>query len=183
MNFLRILFSLVCGQQHCWVLGGQQLPLCQRCTGLYVGTSFALIIVLVFRPRPAAFLYWLHGLFMLFMFPFGFHLVPHDALMRTFTGTLFAFGVVYYFELNLLTALGAWKSATPSRVVFYFTAIAASIALLLWLVRAGGSATAIVLSCLALFGLAALVLLTAANLILLPVTLRSLRSSSLPALR
>jgi uncharacterized membrane protein len=183
MNFLRTLFSFVCGQQHCWILGGQQLPLCQRCTGLYVGATLALILVLLFRPHPAASLYWLHGLFMLFMFPFGFHFVPHGALMRTFTGALFAFGLVYYLALNPLTALHAWKPATRSNILYYLALAINFIAILLWSLRHGGSATAILLSCLAFIGLVALALFAAANLIFLPVTLRALRSPSAPALR
>ena len=183
MNFLRILFSLVCGQQHCWVLGGLTLPLCQRCTGLYVGACCALILVLVFRLRPSAFLYSLHGLFLLVMFPFGFHLVAHGPLMRTFTGALFAFGLVYYLALNPVTLLHAWKAATPIRVLCYFALSAVSIALLLFSVQAGGSAMALVLSTLALFGLAGLALLAAANLLVLPATLRALRASSAPCLR
>ncbi|HEV2133345.1 MAG TPA: DUF2085 domain-containing protein [Terracidiphilus sp.] len=183
MNLLRILFSFVCGQQHCWVLGGQQLPLCQRCTGLYVGTTIALALILLFRPRPAASLYWLHGLFMLFMLPFGFHFVSHGALMRTFTGALFAIGLVYYLALNPLTVLHAWKPATRSAILYYLALTINFVAILLWSLRHGGSAAAIVLSCLAFIGLVALTLLTAANLIFLPVTLRALRAPSAPALR
>lgn len=183
MNLLRILFSFVCGQQHCWVLGGITLPLCQRCTGLYAGAICALLLILLFRPRPGEFLYWLHGFFMLFMFPFGFHLVPHGALMRTFTGALFAFGLVYYLALNPLTALRIWKPERTSHVLFYLVLVAASIALLLWSVRTGGNIIAIALSAIAATGLAALVLLASANLIVLPATVRALRSTSIPSAR
>lgn len=183
MSFLRFLFSFVCGQQHCWVLGGQTLPLCQRCTGLYVGAFCALILVLVFRPRPSTFLYSLHGFFLLFMFPFGFHFVAHGALMRTFTGALFAFGLVYYLALNPFTLVRAWKPADFSADLYYFAILLNSIALVLWSVHAGGSATALILSTLAFLGLAALVLLTAVNFIVLPATLRALRSPSLSSVR
>jgi uncharacterized membrane protein len=109
MNDLRTLFSYVCGQQHCWVLGGQMLPFCQRCTGLYFGACCAIVLVAVVRPRPNALLYWVHGLFMLFMFPFGFHLVAHSARMRTLTGALFGFGLVYYLALNPFTSCRVWN--------------------------------------------------------------------------
>ncbi|HEX8713028.1 MAG TPA: DUF2085 domain-containing protein [Terracidiphilus sp.] len=183
MNSLRFLFSFVCGQQHCWVLGGFTLPLCQRCTGLYVGASCAFLLVLLFRPRPGAFLYSLHGFFMLFMFPFGFHFVAHGALMRTFTGALFAFGLVYYLALNPLTHFRAWKPESSSRVISYLAAVAVSIVLLLRTVQAGGEVTAIVLSSLAIAGLAVLTLLTAANLVVLPATVRALRAFSILSAR
>lgn len=183
MTHLRFLFSFVCGQQHCWVLGGQALPLCQRCTGLYVGVFCALILVFVFRPRPSAWLYSLHGLFMLIMFPFGFHLVAHGGVMRTFTGALFAFGIVYYLVLNPFTLLHAWSAAGPCRVFSYFSCLGVSIGLLLCAVLAGGNVTALVLSTLAISGLAALVMLTAVNFIVLPATLRALRPHSISSAR
>jgi len=176
MNGLHTLFSYLCGQQHCWVLGGRELPFCQRCTGLYVGACCAIILVLVFRPRPNACLYWLHGLFMLFMFPFGFHLVAHGALTRTFTGTLFSFGLVYYLSLNPLTSWHAWQSARAAQTSAYLALIAACIASLLWSVHSGGAIAALTLTGLGVLGLAGLLLLTAANLFVLPATLQALRA-------
>jgi uncharacterized membrane protein len=176
MNDLRLLFSYVCGQHHCWVFGGQALPFCQRCTGLYVGACCAMVLVLWVCPRPNALFYWLHGIFMLFMFPFGFHLVAHGALTSTLTGALFGFGLVYYLALNPLTMWRAWKPDQASRTVAYFVLIAASISLLLLSVRSGVVIAALVLTWLGVLGLASLLLLTGANLFVLPATLRALRA-------
>ncbi|MDT8070980.1 MAG: DUF2085 domain-containing protein [Terriglobia bacterium] len=178
MNFLRALFSFVCGQQHCWTLGGQTLPFCQRCTGLYVGAFCALILILIFRLRPRPFLYWVHGICMLIMFPFGFHFVAHGGLMRTFTGALFGFGLVYYLALNPMTLWDKWKTNSASRVSAYFLLIATLIALLLFAVRTGGRITAIVLAGLGTVGFIDLSLLTVMNFVVLPATLRALRPHS-----
>jgi len=179
MNFARALFSHFCGQQHSWILGGQTLPFCQRCTGLYVGAFCALILILIFRPRPNAILYWLHGIFMLIMIPFGFHFIAHGGLMRTFTGALFAFGLVYYLALNPFTAWHAWKPGTPRRIPAYLTLLAALPTLLLFTVRSGGSISALILTILGVLGLTILTLLTAINLVILPGSLHALRSRSL----
>jgi hypothetical protein len=176
MNDLSTFFSYFCGQQHNWVLGAQALPFCQRCTGLYVGACFAMVLVIAFRPRPKALFYWLHGLFMLFMFPFGFHLIEHGALTRTFTGVLFSFGLVYYLALNPLTWWRAWRPDRVPRTVAYFAMLAACIALLLLSARLGGAVMALILTVLGVLGFAGLVLLTAVNLFVLPSTLRALRA-------
>jgi uncharacterized membrane protein len=179
MNFFHELFSHVCGQQHCWVLGGQALPFCQRCTGLYVGAFCALMLILIFRPRPKEFLYWIHGIFMLVMVPFGFHLVAHGGLMRTLTGALFSFGLVYYLALNPFTAWQAWKDDSAGRTRTYLLLIAILLPLLLVTVRLGGGLSGLVLTGLGGLGFAALCLLTAVNLAVLPRTLRTLCRRSL----
>jgi uncharacterized membrane protein len=179
MNFLRELFSHVCGQQHCWVLGGQALPFCQRCTGLYVGAFCALILILICRPRPSEFLYWIHGIFMLVMVPFGFHLVAHGGLTRTLTGALFGFGLVYYLALNPFTAWHTWKDDTAGRTRTYLLLIVILLPLLLLTVRLGGGFLGLVLTGLGGLGFAVLCSLTAVNLAILPRTLRTLRWRSL----
>lgn len=179
MIFLRELFSHICGQQHCWVLDGQALPFCQRCTGLYAGAFCAFVLILIFRPRPNVFLYWIHGIFMLVMIPFGFHFIAHGGLMRTFTGALFGFGLVYYLALNPFTAWQAWKAATAWRTRAYLLLIAILLPLLLLTVRWGGGLSALFLTGLGVLGFAALCLLTAVNVAVLPGTFRTLRSRSL----
>lgn len=174
MDLLRILFSYLCGQQHLWVLGGVALPFCQRCTGLYVGAFCAIILVAVFRPRPGVFLYWLHGVFMLAMFPFGFHLVEHGGLIRTFTGAVFAFGMVYYLALNPLSMTIGWKDYRPWHSAAYLMLASGTISLLLIGLHSGGAMSARLLSILGALGLAAILILVVANLICLPHTLRIL---------
>jgi len=178
MNLLRELFSHICGQQHCWVLGGQALPFCQRCTGLYVGGICALILILAFRLRPNAFLYWIHGIFLLVMIPYGFHLVAQGAFVRTLTGVLFGFGLVYYLALNPLTAWQWWKTGSLSRTAAYLLLAMSVLPLLFMTVRSGGRVSAAILAGLGTLGLAGLSLLAAANLVVLPGTIRALRRQS-----
>jgi len=178
MNLLRELFSHICGQQHCWVLGGQALPFCQRCTGLYVGAICALILIVTFRLRPNAFLYWIHGIFLLVMIPYGFHFVPQGASVRTLTGVLFGFGLVYYLALNPLTAWQWWKPDSMSRTMAYFLLAMSVLPLLFMTVRSGGCVSAAILSGLGTLGLASLSLLAAVNFVVLPGTIRALRRQS-----
>lgn len=90
------IFSLVCGQNpdHVWRLGGELLPLCQRCTGLYAGAAVGVLLGILCRPRVSARFLWVHGLFLLQMVPLGFQLVPQGPVVRTLSGYLFALGVV-----------------------------------------------------------------------------------------
>lgn len=178
MNLLRELFSHVCGQQHCWVLGGHALPFCQRCTGLYVGGFCALVLILTIRLRPSAFLYWIHGIFLLVMIPYGFHLVSQGAFVRTLTGVLFGFGLVYYLTLNPLTAWRWWKPDSLSRTAAYFLLAMSVVPLLFATVRSGGNFSAAILAGLGTLGFAGLSVLAAANLVVLPGTIRALRRSS-----
>ena len=182
MNFLQQLFSHVCGQQHCFVLGGVTLPFCQRCTGLYVGAFFALVCVLIFRPRPRAFLYWIHGVFMLAMIPFGFHLVSHGAVARTVTGVLFAFGLVYYLLLNPLTDWRWWGRDVSGRTGTYLLSLGMVALLLPLLAQWGGRMSAYGLIGLGVLGFAGLCCCTVVNLAVLPSTVRAiLRHSAEPS--
>jgi uncharacterized membrane protein len=180
MSLLRALFSHICGQGHCWVLGVQTLPLCQRCIGLYVGAFCGLVLVLIFRARPRAGIYWIHGVFLLLMVPFGFHLIEHGPLLRTFTGALFGFGLVYYLVLNPFTAWRWWKACEPRAFASYLLLLCVVLALLLAAVTSGSNFVAFVVTGLGLLGLASLCLLTVVNLVVLPGALRSLRSAAHP---
>lgn len=178
MSELRLLLSYICGQEHCWELGGVVLPFCQRCTGLYVGACCAMALVSIFRPRPSAWLYWLHGSFMLVMVPFGFHFVEHGGLARTFTGALFGYGLVYYLALNPFTFWRRWKPDSSVGMAGYFLLIAGCTGLLLWSVRSGGDVAALILTVLGVLGVGCLVLLSTVNALVLPATLRQIRAHS-----
>jgi uncharacterized membrane protein len=95
------LFALVCGQNpaHTWSPGGALLPCCQRCTGFYAGAVMALVLHLALRIRPSARFLQVHGLFLLQMVPLGFHWVAQGALVRTWSGLLYGFGVVSFLWL------------------------------------------------------------------------------------
>ena len=171
----RELFSHLCGLQHAWTLGGQTLPFCQRCAGLYIGSAVAILAILAFRPKPDRFHYWLHGAFLLFMIPFGFHLVQQGPILRTSTGFLFGFGLIYYITLNPFTRL--WKPSTATRTGFYVLFLITSLLSLLAILKLGGPAAAIGLTWLGTSGLAVLTLLTFANLAILPRTLHEISNS------
>jgi uncharacterized membrane protein len=49
---LSELFGYLCGQGRCFVIGGEPLPVCQRCLGVYVGAAVTMLWMLasgVFR--------------------------------------------------------------------------------------------------------------------------------------
>jgi len=108
MEYLAEVFGLVCSREHCWAPGGEVLPFCQRCTGLYVGAAVAVVLYALFRPRPTSLSLWIHGLLLLVMVPFGYHLVPQNGVLRTLTGQLFAVGLVCYLSLLPTARLSFW---------------------------------------------------------------------------
>ncbi|MEI7728221.1 MAG: DUF2085 domain-containing protein [Verrucomicrobiota bacterium] len=142
MSFtLSQLFYFACGQNaaHTWMPGGELLPVCQRCTGLYTGAAMALILHAWLRPRPTFAWCLVHSLLLLQMVPFGFHWVPQDAVVRTLTGYLFGGGLIGC--LWLLPA--QWKAGkspeTPARgrTVVYSVLASTVLGAVLWLVQAG----------------------------------------------
>jgi uncharacterized membrane protein len=103
LELLRHVFGWVCGQNpaHTWSPGGELLPLCQRCTGLYVGAFVAVLLHLAWRPAPTARWLGLNGAFLLLMVPFGYHWVPQNAEVRCGSGILFGFGLVAFLWLAM----------------------------------------------------------------------------------
>jgi uncharacterized membrane protein len=164
-DFMQGTFSLVCGQNplHTWYPGGAPLPFCQRCTGLYTGAAIAFLLLCLFRPQRGARYRWLHGMLLLLMTPFGFHLVPQDAFLRTLSGEWFGFGVV-----GLLWLQPAAKWRVPANRVasggkLHLLIGAMSLILLPALARWGGGFAAAMLPWLAFAGLGTLTGLLLAN--------------------
>jgi uncharacterized membrane protein len=164
---LHDIFSLVCGQQHNWVLGGATLPLCQRCTGLYVGAVLALAVFLLFRPKPTNRMLWAHGLFLLQMVPFGYHLLMQTGEIRMLTGQFFAMGLVYYLMLLPGDHWPRWREPLVRSTPRYFVASVATALLLQAAVIWGVARTNAILSWLGLGGLLVYVSLVIVNLVLL----------------
>jgi len=136
LDFLRHVFGWVCGQNpaHTWSPGGERLPVCQRCTGVYAGAFLAALLHLWWRiaPTPAGFRrngaktnrgqecprsgtpgprwlwLWLNGGFLLFIVPNGFYWIPQNPELRCASGILFGFGLVAFLWLTL-----------PARFVIY----------------------------------------------------------------
>jgi len=94
----RAIFAYLCHQQpeRAWLVGGELLPLCARCTGVYAGAAIALLAV-PFLPgsRPRA-LAAAIALAITQMVVLGYHLVPfgQPAWLRTLSGQVFALGLV-----------------------------------------------------------------------------------------
>lgn len=166
-DLLQHIFGWICGQNpdHTWSPGGVWLPLCQRCTGLYVGVFVAALLHLLVRPAPTNRWLWLNGGFLLFMIPFGFHWLPQGPVLRTLTGVLFGFGLVAYLWLTLGRAGNPLPAAniTARRaggIAPYWITVCITIAFVLWLGANGNSFAAYSLALLAtagalvLFGLA-----------------------------
>jgi uncharacterized membrane protein len=171
MPFLRELFFWVCSQQPSWALSGIALPFCQRCTGLYAGAVPALLLHFIFKPRPSTPTLWVHGMLLLFMAPFGYHLIPQSAELRTLTGQLFAFGLVYYLMPLPAGRLGLWQPSSLSDARGYYVACLATLPLLQLGVHLGGARTNIFLSWVGFAGFVLYAALAAANLVLVPLTL------------
>ena len=173
MEVLRHLFSFVCGQVNSWHAAGVASAACQRCTGLYVGVLLVAALFAIFRPRPTSLSLWLHGLAMLVIIPFGYHLIPHSAILRAATGQLFGYGMTYYLLLVPADRFNLWRSSVPypSRPLWargwgrslYLFSLFAAIPLVI-LTATTGSALAIVsLSFLAFAGLLAVIFLIGWN--------------------
>lgn len=164
-RFMEQIFSLVCGQNpaHTWAPGGQLLPLCQRCTGFYIGASLALILLLRFRPVPDARFRWLHLLLVLSMAPFGFHLVAQNAVLRTLSGRWFGFGVVGLLWLLPSERFPARSNpAARSKKVHIMLGVI-SLVVVPAAARWGGAAAHAVMPWLALAGLTAIAALVITN--------------------
>ncbi len=97
-SFFWQAFSLVCGQNpdHTWVMGSDLLPLCQRCTGLYLGAGVCLILHCFLRPALGGGFLALHGLLILSVAPFGFQWVDDTPVLRAITGVFCGFGIATF---------------------------------------------------------------------------------------
>ncbi len=95
MEALFDLFGHFCGQQidHTWLPGGVPLPVCQRCTGLYVGAALAVGLMGWFRPRLGGWFLLVHGAFLLGIAPFRLDWIEDGPEMRTITGFLYGAAV------------------------------------------------------------------------------------------
>jgi uncharacterized membrane protein len=171
---LHDLFSYLCGQSHSWAPGGIELPFCERCTGLYVGAVPAFLLYLLFKPRPTSRVLWIHGLLLLLMPPFGYHVFPQNAEVRTLTGQLFAFGLIYYLTLLPADRLQSKKRDPAQDLLSYAIAGLVTLPLLQLAVHLGGLRTNEVLSWIGFSGLVVYAMLVAANLMLLPPALWSI---------
>jgi uncharacterized membrane protein len=170
LELLRHVLGWVCGQNpaHTWSPGGELLPLCQRCTGVYVGAFVAALLHLAWRPAPTARWLWLNGAFLLFILPSGFYWIPQNANLRCASGILFGFGLVAFLWLTLprKKELEAPKNSSPQPAAFAASLLATLV--LTPLLGEDGNATAagiLMVACVA--GALTLTAMLLANLFLL----------------
>lgn len=170
LDFLRQLFSWVCGQSlaHTWSPGGELLPCCQRCTGVYVGALVAALLHFAWPPPPTSFWRWLNGGFLLFMVPAGFHWLPQGPELRAASGILFGFGLVAFLWLPLQKNIlpDAEQKNSRSQLFIFFTALLAALLFTPLLGASDNSRAATALALLTAGGALALALLLAENLFL-----------------
>jgi hypothetical protein len=171
-------FSVLCHQEavRCWTPGGNALPFCERCTGVYAGAALALCLAPLMRFRPGRWALVVHGFFLVQMVPFGFHLVPHPATVRTLSGQFFAIGALFFLWRNLFRR---WRLDRADRVGApagrrYGFGVALSLVLLQALVRAPFPFAQGFLEFLAVLGAAALCVTAV-------LTMYDLLSSACPA--
>jgi len=115
---------------------------------------------------------WIHGLLLLVMVPFGYHLVPQNGVLRTLTGQLFAVGLVCYLSLLPTARLSFWWKHSKRMSLAYAVCVLGSLVIVQCAVHAGGRVAGAVLAWLGLVGLIALAALAIANLVLLPPAIR-----------
>lgn len=167
-DLLESAFGLVCGQDshRAWTSGGETMPLCARCTGIYVGALLGLALWGSWRPRATGALHALHALFILQIVPAGLHLFDQGALLRTLSGALFGVGLGFaLWQLRGVASRGDGRG----RAIGYGLSVAVGIGLLIGALRVGGGT--IVLEALAWMALAGLVSAIAVLAVTLAVTI------------
>lgn len=101
MNTLSTLFSFLCHQNaaRSFEIEGLLLPLCQRCTGVYVGMGISFIWLLANRyykkGLPPRSIIYVNIVSLLIMPIFGFHLLDPGAAWRLWSGLIFGNAVAF----------------------------------------------------------------------------------------
>jgi uncharacterized membrane protein len=135
LDRLHYLDGGICGQipTHTFTLGDQKLPLCVRCTGMYLGFSLGVLILFLRGrhhaqglPRPALALTLLSGI--AFMGVDGFnslftdlnipHLYQPNNILRLITGLLTGIAMAAFLMPSLNAIL--WKQRDPRLSVHSF---------------------------------------------------------------
>jgi len=101
MDIIRYIFSFLCSQDvsRSFDISGHFLPVCQRCTGLYLGMGISLVYLLVSRhykkglpPRTIA---YLNIACLLAMPVFGFHLLDPGPGWRLWSGIVYGNALIF----------------------------------------------------------------------------------------
>lgn len=122
----------VCHQihSHSFTIAGHQMPLCARCTGMYLGAIAALVLLAVMRRRatrfPAAKMVAIFGLFFGAMVldganstleAFGERFWDSTNLLRILTGSLAGVSAAFLFYPVFNMSLWKHDAASPARVI------------------------------------------------------------------
>jgi len=101
MNALHTLFSFLCHQNvaRSFEINGLLLPLCQRCTGVYLGMGISFIWLLANRyykkDLPPRSIIYVNIISMLIMPVFGFHILDPGPAWRLWSGLIFGNAVAF----------------------------------------------------------------------------------------
>ncbi len=95
----------------------------------------------------------LHGIMVMQVAVFGFHLVSHGPMVRTLSGQMFAVGLMYFLFRAARPSQPRQVQPTGRRLVGYMLATAAALVALQLLVRLDQPWTATLVNVLALIGL------------------------------
>lgn len=95
MDLIWNIFSYVCGQtpDRSFHIAGEILPVCQRCTGLYIGMAMTYLLVFLNgsyrRGLPPRAILIANIACILIMPPFGYHLIDPGPQWRFWTGLIY----------------------------------------------------------------------------------------------
>lgn len=101
MSILRTIFSFLCHQnaERCFDIDGLLLPLCQRCTGVYVGMGISFIWLLANcyykKGLPPRTVIYVNIVSSVIMPVFGFHLLDPGPGWRLWSGLIFGNAVAF----------------------------------------------------------------------------------------
>ncbi|MCU0917036.1 MAG: DUF2085 domain-containing protein [Planctomycetes bacterium] len=101
MKMMVWLFSFLCAQDaaRSFVIAGRTLPLCQRCTGVYVGlaasAAFLWLSGLHRRGLPPRSIFYANVAGLALMPVFGFHVLDPGPLWRFWSGLIFGNAVAF----------------------------------------------------------------------------------------
>ena len=116
MNVLSTIFSFLCHQNpaRSFYIDGMLLPLCQRCTGLYVGMGISFIWLIANRyykkGLPPRIIIYVNIASVLIMGVFGYHLLDPGPGWRLWSGLIFGNAVAY------LVLPGSWFLCNNGRI-------------------------------------------------------------------
>lgn len=103
MNLVSDIFSFLCCQDgtRSFLIAAQQLPFCQRCTGVYVGMGISILYLLLsgryrkgLPPKPVV---YVNIASLLIMPIFGFHILDPGPGWRLWSGLIFGNAIAFLF--------------------------------------------------------------------------------------